>query len=219
MNISAMSGGVAGGGLLRRNAGLKSTQEKQERQQKMRSQVDFYENQKANLGKMKFDTVEEIARKLDLLHTYEDEIAAAKAAYNQEQMFHVLDEARERGGQIAEAAEQMEHKTPEERRKEAADEAAKDSGDGLLEELLEESVETPEELSEEPELPEGSEAGEHATAKASEKQAEENDLADVRLDEKLINQKRQEREDQRRAIDEWRRTGAMAAYRPFDIRG
>jgi len=39
--------------------------------------------------------VEDIAKKLEMFHTYEDEIAAAKQEYNSSQMFHIMDEAEE----------------------------------------------------------------------------------------------------------------------------
>lgn len=132
-----------------RNQGLKSTEQKLERQAKCDNQIAFYENQKENLKSMKCDTVEEISRKLELFHTYEDEIAAAKAAYNNEQMFHILDEAEEMGEKIARHAEKMEPKTPEERREEALEEIlGTEESDGVLEELLEETGETLEELEE-----------------------------------------------------------------------
>lgn len=137
--------------------GLKSTEEKLERQAKCNNQVAFFEKQKENLKNVKCDTVEEIARKLEMFHTYEDEIAAAKAAYNSEQMFHITDEAEEMGEKIAENAKKTEPKTPEERKKEAAKEAGKETGetgDGILEEmpgsaeLLEEAQQETEDLSE-----------------------------------------------------------------------
>lgn len=137
--------------------GLKSTEEKLERQAKCNNQVAFFEKQKENLKNVKCDTVEEIARKLEMFHTYEDEIAAAKAAYNSEQMFHITDEAEEMGEKIAENAKKTEPKTPEERKKEAAKEAGKETGetgDGILEEmpgsaeLLEEVQQETEDLSE-----------------------------------------------------------------------
>lgn len=118
--------------------GLKSTEEKLERQAKCSNQVAFFEKQKDNLKNVKCDTVEEIARKLEMFHTYEDEIAAAKAAYNSEQMFHITDEAEEIGEKIAENAKKTEPKTPEERKEEAAKEAGKETeetGDGILEEM------------------------------------------------------------------------------------
>ncbi len=131
---SFYAGNLLSGG----HTGLKSTQEKLERQQKATSQIDFWEKQKENLKNMKCDTLEEIARKLEMFHTYEDEIAAAKAAYNQEQMMHVLDEAEEKAEKIAEAAEKTEPKTPEERKEEQQKEASGvDDADGLLADMLE----------------------------------------------------------------------------------
>ena len=164
MNISAFgtaadgkgqgSGVVYAGSLMmNRNMGLKSTQQKQERQQKMQSEVAFWEKQKESLKGMECATVEEIAEKLEKLHDYEDNITAAKVAYNNEQMMHTMDEAREIGEKIAEAAEKMAPKTEEERKKEAAEEAAEaaagaEESGGMLEELLEEAGEL-EELVEE----------------------------------------------------------------------
>lgn len=129
--------------------GLKSTEEKLERQEKRDSQVAFFEKQKENLKNRKCSTVEEIAEKLNALKSYDDQIAGIKAAYNNEQMWHILDEARETGEKIAEAAEKMEPKTPEERREEIIKEAigTEDSG-GLLEEVMEDAAQTQEELQE-----------------------------------------------------------------------
>lgn len=130
--------------------GLKSTEEKLERQEKRDNQVAFYEKQKENLKNRKCETVEEIAEKLDALKSYDDQIAGIKAAYNNEQMWHILDEAREIGEKIAEAAEKMEPKTQEERREEIIEEAmgTEDTG-GLLEEIMEDVAQTQEELQEE----------------------------------------------------------------------
>ena len=61
---------------------LKSTKEKIERQSERDSKVAFFEAQKENLKNMKTETVEDIAKKLEMFHTYEDEIAAAKQEYN-----------------------------------------------------------------------------------------------------------------------------------------
>ena len=72
---------------------LKSTKEKMERQSERDSKVAFFEAQKENLKNMKTETVEDIAKKLEMFHTYEDEIAAAKQEYNSSQMFHIMDEA------------------------------------------------------------------------------------------------------------------------------
>ena len=51
---------------------LKSTQEKQERQQKAQSQIRFWENQKENLKNIQCDGIEDIARKLEMFHSYEE---------------------------------------------------------------------------------------------------------------------------------------------------
>lgn len=129
--------------------GLKSTEEKLERQEKRDSEVAFFEKQKENLKNRKCTTVEEIAEKLDMLKSYDDQIAGIKAAYNNEQMWHILDEAKEMGEKIAEAAEKMEPKTPEERRDELVEEAmgTEDAG-GLLDEIMEEAAQVQEELEE-----------------------------------------------------------------------
>ena len=66
------------------NRGLKSTQEKQERQMQCDREVGFWEEKKENLKTMQCDTLEEIARKLELFHNYEEEISAVKSAYNKE---------------------------------------------------------------------------------------------------------------------------------------
>lgn len=161
MNLSVkgfgMFGGAASGlsfgGRLpgMRDMTLKSTQEAAQRAQKAAGQIDFWEERKAGLRNRECGSVEEIADKLDMLHTYEDEITAAKMAYNHEQMFHLMDEAKERGEKIAEAVEEMEPKTPEERREELAEEAlgTKD-GDGMVEEIMEEAEEILEETEEIP---------------------------------------------------------------------
>ena len=106
-----------------RNYGLKSTQDRLERQAKRDNQVAFFEQQKENLKNMKSDSIEDISRKLDLLHGYDDQITAAKAEYNNSQMFHVLDAARERAEKIAEEAEKYAPKTPEERLEDMIEEA------------------------------------------------------------------------------------------------
>ena len=138
MNISLNSQSML---LQRPGSGLKSTEEKQERQQKAQSQIDFFEAQKANLKNMKCETLEEIGRKLELFNNYNAQIMAVKQQYNQEQMMHTMDEAREFGEKIAEAAEKLDAKTPEERKREQKEEALgiEDEG-GLLTEVLEESL-------------------------------------------------------------------------------
>ena len=79
---------------------LKSTREKIQRQEERDGKIAFFETQKQNLKNQKADTIEEIAKKLEKFHTYEDEIAAAKQEYNSSQMFHILDEAEERGERL-----------------------------------------------------------------------------------------------------------------------
>lgn len=128
---------------------LKSTQDRLERQEETKRQVEFFEKQKENLKNIACGSVEEIAEKLKSFHSYEDQIAAVKAAYNQEQMFHILDESTERGEKIAEAVEKMEPKTPEERLEEMAEEALGVEDGGELEEAMEELEEAVEELTQE----------------------------------------------------------------------
>ncbi len=131
--------------------GLKSTQERQERQQKCASQVEFFEKQKENLKSIQCTSLEDIARKLDMFHSYEDQIAAAKQQYNNSQMSHVLDEAREIGEKIAEKAEEMAPKTEEERKKDRIEEAlgTEDENKGMLSEIMDEMTEELDELQEE----------------------------------------------------------------------
>lgn len=152
MNIGMYGFGssVFGSGLLTMGRGLKSTQQKMERQEARDRQVAFFENQKENLKNVKCETVEEIARKLELFHSYEDQIKAAKMAYNNEQMWHMMDESQEIGEKIAEAVEKSKPKTPEERLEDLAEEAAgMESGSGILDDLdeaLEEALELQEEM-------------------------------------------------------------------------
>lgn len=128
---------------------LKSTQEKLEHQQKARSQIDFFENQKDNLKDMHCHTIEDIARKLEMFHSYEEQIAAVKKQYNNEQMFHTLDEARERGEKIAEFADEHTFKTEEERKEELVEEALGIEEKGGIAEAMEEVQEITEEMAEE----------------------------------------------------------------------
>ena len=150
--------------LFNNNYGLKSVQDRMDRQQKRDDQIAFYEQQKENLKNVKANTLDEISRKLEMLQEYNDAIDAAKEEYNNSQIWHVLDEAQERGEKIAEAAEKMEPKTPEERREDMIEEVTgveKDEGmlseamdelSDMVEEITEEEVESVDELSEE--LPE-----------------------------------------------------------------
>lgn len=129
---------------------LRSAQEKAERQQKAAGQIQFWENQKESLKNMECSTLEDIAKKLEKFHSYESEIAVAKVQYNQEQMWHVLDEAKEIGKKIAEEAEKFEPKTAEERREEMVEEAlGTDEEKGALTESMEELSQLAEELTEE----------------------------------------------------------------------
>ncbi len=129
------------------NSGLKSTQEKMQRQTQRDNQIAFWENQKSNLKNMECGSLEEISRKLELFHSYKDQIAAAKEEYNQSQMFNAMEEAKERGEQIAKAAEKYAPKTPEERREELVEEAlGTDENKGELTESMEELAELVEEV-------------------------------------------------------------------------
>ena len=132
------------------NNGLKSTQDRLDRQAKRDNQIAFFEQQKENLKNMKSDSIEDISRKLDLLHGYDDQITAAKAEYNNSQMFHILDEARERAEKIAEEAEKYAPKTPEERLEDMIEEATGvDKDAGILAEAMDELEEIAEEMAEE----------------------------------------------------------------------
>lgn len=149
INMHGFGSSVFGSGFLTMGRGLKSTQQKMERQEARDRQVAFYENQKENLKNVKCETVEEIARKLELFHSYEDQIAAAKMAYNNEQMWHMMDESREIGEKIAEAVEKSKPKTPEERQEDLIEEITGTEDGGILEELdevMEEALELQEEL-------------------------------------------------------------------------
>ena len=136
--------------------GLKSAQDQAERQQKAQSQIAFWENQKESLKNMECDTLEAIGKKLERFHSYESEIAAVKMQYNQEQMWHTMDEAKELGEKIAEEAEKFEPKTAEERREDMAEEALgtdenkgelTESMDCIQEEMQEEMSELTEDMS------------------------------------------------------------------------
>jgi len=109
--------------------------------------VNFFEAQKVNLKNMVCESPEEIQRKLEMFHSYDEQIVAVKAAYNHEQMSHIMDEAKEMGEKIAEAVEKTEPKTPEERKKEMVEEAlGVEEQDGLLSEVLDQLEEAEEML-------------------------------------------------------------------------
>ena len=122
--------------------GLKSTEEKIERFQKTQSQIDFFEGKKSELKNKHCTTMEEIEEKLELFNNYNDQIDAVKKQFNQEQVMHCMDEAKELGEKIAEAAEKLKPKTAQERREELVEEALgiEDEG-GILDELLEDMPE------------------------------------------------------------------------------
>jgi hypothetical protein len=116
--------------------GLKSTREKLQRQEERDNQIAFLENQKSSLKNRECDSLEDIGRKLEMFHSYEDQIAAVKESYNNSQMHHIMDEAEERGKQIAKALEKSEPKTEEERKEEQREEAEE-----VTEELAENTAE------------------------------------------------------------------------------
>lgn len=125
-----------------RQKGLKSREEKMERQQNRDDQVAVLEKQKADLKNKECGSVEEIEDKLGLLHSYEDQIRMVKQAYNMEQMHHILDEAREKGEKMAEELKKLAPKTEEERKKILQEEALGiEENQGILSELLDELTE------------------------------------------------------------------------------
>ena len=145
------NGSIYAGNLnLTQHTALKSTQDKLDRQQDTRNQIAYWEPQKENLKNMECSSLEEIAKKLEIFHSYEAEIASVKMKYNSEQMWHIMDEAKELGEKIAEETEKFKPKTAEERRKEMAEEALGiDDSKGELAENMEEIQEEMEELQEE----------------------------------------------------------------------
>lgn len=121
----------------RQNGMLKSTQDKLQRQADRDGKIAFFEAQKENLKNMKSLNLDDISRKLDMLHSYNDEIVAAKQEYNSSQMFHAMDEAKERAEKIAKEAEKNKPKTEEERKEDAIDEAlGTDDNKGVLTEVM-----------------------------------------------------------------------------------
>ena len=233
MNIGMHSFGssVFGSGLLTVGRGLKSTQQKMERQEARDRQVAFFENQKENLKNIKCETVEEIARKLELFHSYEDQIAAAKASYNNEQMWHMMDESREIGEKIAEAVEKSKPKTPEERMEELVEEAAGTESGGILEELdevMEEALELQEEIQD---VQQGMTQGNLQEAVGAEalKQTEEAAMQEAagQTEETAVPESVQQTTQEtemvmaQQAAEEWTAEGlkrSAVMYRPFDIK-
>ena len=187
---------------------LKSTKEKMERQSERDSKVAFFEAQKENLKNMKTETVEDIAKKLEMFHTYEDEIAAAKQEYNSSQMFHIMDEAEEEAEKRAKEAEKNKPKTEEERKEEAVDEAlGTDDDKGMLAENMEKLSEITDQMTEEMtgDLTENIEA--LPTEKAPEETAEK-ELSGQKLSTKELSTEEKLQQD---AIEK-------KAYHTFDMR-
>ena len=182
---------------------LKSTQDRLERQEETQKQVDFFEKQKENLKNASCGSGEEIAEKLKMYQSYEDQISSIKAAYNQEQMFHILDESTEKGEKIAEAIDNMEPKTPEERLEEMVEEALGIEDGGELEEAMEELEEVVEELSEEltEELTEGMEEALPENAELSAEEVAEAAAAAEAAEQEAANA-----------------AGIPEGYMPFDVR-
>ena len=131
-------------GLVNQNSyGLKSVEDRMQRQQQRDDKIQFFENQKEKLKEMTSTDLSDIARKLELLHGYEDQIAAAKKEFNNSQMYKAMEEAQERGEKIKENAEKTEPKTPEERRKDAIKEAIEEATgveqpEGMMSEIMDE---------------------------------------------------------------------------------
>ena len=187
---------------------LKSTKEKMERQSERDSKVAFFEAQKKKQKNMKTETVEDIAKKLEMFHTYEDEIAAAKQEYNSSQMFHIMDEAEEEAEKRAKEAEKNKPKTEEERKEEAVDEAlGTDDDKGMLAENMEKLSEITDQMTEEMtgDLTENIEA--LPTEKAPEETAEK-ELSGQKLSTKELSTEEKLQQD---AIEK-------KAYHPFDMR-
>ena len=206
MNISIDGGFLHSFG----NGMLKSTQDRMERQQQTKKQVEFFESQKNNLKNMLCESPEDIMRKLDMLHTYEDQIAAVKAAYNNEQMYHIMDEAKEMGEKIAEAVEKSKPKTPEERREDLVEEAMGiEEQDGLLSEImdeLEEVIEVMEELEASKEALSEEEAAEILEKGADMEQGSSIDAEDMGTENMFLQAKKVPEEEKN------------YIYRPFDAK-
>lgn len=200
----------------------KSAQDKAERQQKTQSEVSFWEKQKENLKNQECESVEEIAEKLKALHSYEDEIAAAKQSFNNEQMWHILDEAEELGEKIAEAAEKMEPKTAEERREDMAEEAVGTDGD---ETMMEEMMEDVSDLAEEVEAVEENAKELEEIAEETEEMQEAKEAQEKLAEEtKQMEEQEQEMEEQQlvarlqaRNIEAYQASGKRHPYQALDL--
>lgn len=131
------------------NFSSKAEQNRMERQQKRDNQIAFIENQKHNLKNIQSESIEDIKKKLQMIENYDNQIAAVKAEYNHEQVFHMLDEAWETGEKIAEAAKEAAPKTPEERKEELIEEATGvEKSDGLLADVMDEFEDIADEMEE-----------------------------------------------------------------------
>jgi uncharacterized coiled-coil DUF342 family protein len=200
----------------------KSAQDKAERQQKTQSEISFWEKQKENLKNQECESVEEIAEKLKALHSYEDEIAAAKQSFNNEQMWHILDEAEELGEKIAEAAEKMEPKTAEERREDMAEEAVGTDGD---ETMMEEMMEDVSDLAEEVEAVEENAKELEEIAEETEEMQEAKEAQEKLAEEtKQMEEQEQEMEEQQlvarlqaRNIEAYQASGKRHPYQALDL--
>ena len=200
----------------------KSAQDKAERQQKTQSEISFWEKQKENLKNQECESVEEIAEKLKALHSYEDEIAAAKQSFNNEQMWHILDEAEELGEKIAEAAEKMEPKTAEERREDMAEEAVGTDGD---ETMMEEMMEDVSDLAEEVEAVEENAKELEEMAEETEEMQEAKEAQEKLAEEtKQMEEQEQEMEEQQlvarlqaRNIEAYQASGKRHPYQALDL--
>ncbi len=181
-----------------------------ERQQKAGNEIAFWEKQKENLKQKECSTVEEIAEKLELLHNYEDEIAAVKAAYNKEQMSHILDEAEEQGEKNAEAAKKLEPKTPEERQEEMAEEALGiEEDESILDEMLDEVAESMKEVQETQEQM-TEEITEEITEESAESMSEQLDMQKENIEENA--------EELQRLRSMSKRENSAKMYQRFDMR-
>lgn len=199
-----------------------SAQDKAERQQKAQSEISFWEKQKKNLKNQECESVEEIADKLKALHSYEEEIAAAKQSYNNEQMWHILDEAEELGEKIAEAAEKMEPKTAEERREDMAEEAmGTDEDKSMMEEMMEDVSD----LSEEVEAVEENAKELEELAEETEEMREAKEAQEKLAEEaKQMEEQKQEIEEQQlaarlkaRNMEAYQASGKRNPYQALDL--
>ena len=192
---------------------LKSTQDKMERQQECQNKVNFFENQISMLKNMNGETLEDISRKLEMFHNYKDSIDAAKQQYNNEQMFHTLDEAKEKGEKIAEAAEDMKPKTAEERREDEAKEVIDDMKSESSDELTESMEEITEELQEQQIEEQLSQEEQMLTSNASNLSAESQDLpTQVFTEENLLEEGLTKQEKDLALLEYYKKQG----YKPVN---